>query len=185
MRYYTLLCATGWVERIYWWQLVAPGYGLIDSRSPSWRKRPSFFAFQTMAKHLRDCRFLRRIPHSQAEVFLFGREEERILVVWTQEKESGSVLWYTDNGGVLGYPSAARSGSYNAILANDDWSGPKTKLVLALDFGSHSSNGRLTFWHCMAPWAGDQDELRVYYKTSSEGSWIPLATYTSAVTSWT
>jgi hypothetical protein len=93
VRYYILLVVTGWVERIYWWQLVAPGYGLIDDRSSSWRKRPSFLALKTVVKHLRDSRFEGKIPHPQAEVFSFSRDGHNFLVVWTKEKKNcGQVL---------------------------------------------------------------------------------------------
>ncbi len=45
----------------------------------------------------------------------------------------------------------------------------------------------LSFWYGNQVWSGDQDELRIYYKTSSEGSWtlISGAVYTSNVSSWT
>ncbi|MBT7299871.1 MAG: hypothetical protein HN849_10175 [Victivallales bacterium] len=43
----------------------------------------------------------------------------------------------------------------------------------------------MTFWHCMVGWEGDQDELRVLYRTSTAGSWTLLETYTTSVPSWT
>jgi hypothetical protein len=86
IRYYVLCLATGYVERIYWWQLVAPGYGLIDSREEPWRKRPSFFAFKTMVSFLRDSEFQGTISHSMAEIFVFHREGESFVVIWTKDK---------------------------------------------------------------------------------------------------
>jgi hypothetical protein len=51
------------------------------------------------------------------------------------------------------------------------------------------TNAKLSFWHTQEEktWFGGQDELRVYYKTSSSGTWtlIPGQTYTSSITSWT
>jgi hypothetical protein len=44
--YYQIAWQTGWVERVYWWQLVNPGYGLVDSRGKRLRKMPSFDAFK-------------------------------------------------------------------------------------------------------------------------------------------
>lgn len=41
--YYRIAWETGAVERVYWWQLVAPGYGLVDSRN-GLRRRPAFMA---------------------------------------------------------------------------------------------------------------------------------------------
>ena len=40
--YYQIAHASGLVERVYWWQLVHPGYGLVDSRGGTLRRRPAF-----------------------------------------------------------------------------------------------------------------------------------------------
>jgi hypothetical protein len=88
VRYYILYGATGWVDRIYWWQLIAPGYGLIDSRESSWRKRPSFLALKTAVRHLRNSRFEGKVPHKRAEIFSFSRGEENFFVVWTKNREN-------------------------------------------------------------------------------------------------
>jgi hypothetical protein len=45
--YYRIVYATGWVERAYWWQLIAPGYGLVDSRD-GLRRRPAYTAFKAL-----------------------------------------------------------------------------------------------------------------------------------------
>ncbi|MBA3697604.1 MAG: hypothetical protein H0W78_01885 [Planctomycetes bacterium] len=38
---------TGMVERVYWWQLVHPGFGLVDSRE-GLRRRPAFSVMQRL-----------------------------------------------------------------------------------------------------------------------------------------
>jgi hypothetical protein len=45
--YYQIAWQTGWVEKVYWWQLINPGYGLVDSRN-GLRKMPSYYAFKEM-----------------------------------------------------------------------------------------------------------------------------------------
>ncbi len=45
-RYYQTAWQTGLVERVYWWQLINPGYGLVDHRPGKLRKLPSFDAFK-------------------------------------------------------------------------------------------------------------------------------------------
>lgn len=40
--YFQQAYATGLVERVYWWQLVATGYGLVDPRGGTLRRRPAF-----------------------------------------------------------------------------------------------------------------------------------------------
>lgn len=47
LRYFRIAHASGLVERAYWWQLVAPGYGLVDDRS-GLRRRPAFDAFRRL-----------------------------------------------------------------------------------------------------------------------------------------
>ena len=44
--YYQIAWQTGWVDRVYWWQLINPGYGLVDHRGGSLRKMPSYYAMQ-------------------------------------------------------------------------------------------------------------------------------------------
>jgi hypothetical protein len=52
VRYYVLCLASGLAERVYWWQLVAPGYGLLDNRESPWRRRPAFRAFAALRARL-------------------------------------------------------------------------------------------------------------------------------------
>ena len=83
VRYYILCLASGFVERIYWWQLVAPGYGLVDSRERPWRKRPSYQALKTLIVLLQERTFSGRVPHPEAELFSFTTGEKDLVVCWT------------------------------------------------------------------------------------------------------
>jgi hypothetical protein len=83
VRYHILTLASGFVERVYWWQLVAPGYGLIDSRGGEWRKRPSFFAMKTMVAILEGSTFVRKIEHPDVHLFSFMKNGENCVVCWT------------------------------------------------------------------------------------------------------
>jgi len=85
VRYYVLCLACGFVERIYWWQLVAPGYGLVDSRESVWRKRPSFHALRIIADHLKGSWFLGREPHPEMEMYLFQNEKTNFAICWTTD----------------------------------------------------------------------------------------------------
>ncbi len=57
VRYYLLAFAAQKVDAVYWHQLVAPGYGLVDNRDGI-RKRSAFTAFKTMLSLLADIRFV-------------------------------------------------------------------------------------------------------------------------------
>jgi hypothetical protein len=92
VRYYILCLASGHIERIYWWQLVAPGYGLIDSRGKEWRKRPSYYAYKTLISRLEGSTFLKKTDHPHAEIFLFRNKEENFAVCWAKEQRGSSAL---------------------------------------------------------------------------------------------
>ena len=76
-RYYLLALGTGLVERVFWWQLTARGYGLVDPADPTNpRRRPSFFAFQTLLRELAGARLERVLPvPSPARLYLFRRPD--------------------------------------------------------------------------------------------------------------
>lgn len=48
--YYRIAYHGGLVERVYWWQLINPGYGLVDHRGGRLRKMPSYHAFAALLR---------------------------------------------------------------------------------------------------------------------------------------
>lgn len=48
LEYIETAIATNMVERVYWHQLIAPGYGLVDNREGKLIKYPQFYAFKKM-----------------------------------------------------------------------------------------------------------------------------------------
>ena len=105
---------------------------------------------------------------------------------WTQAYVSGSLNWVFRAGSVSGNPSGAYGGGYNACLYDSTAADTITKLITpAINFGTNLLNTKLTFWHCMPLWSSDQDQLKVYYRTSAGGSWTLLASYISSVSTWT
>jgi hypothetical protein len=83
VRYFVIGLASGLVERIYWWQLAAPGYGLIDSREKNWRMRPSYWALRHLVRRLEGSRFEGKIREAPAEVFVFRKDGDEFAVCWT------------------------------------------------------------------------------------------------------
>lgn len=92
VRYYILCLASGFVERIYWWQLVAPGYGLVDSRETPWRKRPGYYAFQTMVRILEESTFTEKAVHPSALIFSFQKNDKSFSVCWTNGEPCNHVF---------------------------------------------------------------------------------------------
>ena len=97
VRYYILALVSGFVERVYWWQLLAPGYGLIDSREGKWRKRPSFYAMKAMVSFLDDSIFQGCFAETDAKIFIFVKNKNVFAVGWT----TGEALEYTFPGRLL------------------------------------------------------------------------------------
>jgi hypothetical protein len=90
VRYDILCLASGLAERVYWWQLVAPGYGLVDSRESPWRARPAYRAFAALRGRLEGSVFEGRgaregdPPASPGiEVFRFRKDGGTFAVCWT------------------------------------------------------------------------------------------------------
>ena len=105
---------------------------------------------------------------------------------WTISYESGSVDWIAYDGSSAGTPSSAHSGDHNALYYYASLDGYTSKLVTPeIDFGDNDVNPEIKFWHAMADNAGNQDELRIYYKTSAGGLWNLVETYTSNTPAWT
>ena len=113
-----------------------------------------------------------------------------IPMCWSVEYVTGTQDWTFENGGHSHHPANAAKGSYNALLFHNAWTPVITRLVSpALDL-SGATSPYLTFRHTQAEWPfgsnADQDELRVYYKTSASGAWtlIPGAEWTNNIPDW-
>ncbi len=61
LRYLMLALCSGLAERVFWWNLAAHGFGLIDDRDPQgWRPRPAYTALQQFLQHTHGARFAGR-----------------------------------------------------------------------------------------------------------------------------
>ncbi len=109
----------------------------------------------------------------------------QLPMCWANEHVVNAQDWAFQSGGNGGNPATAHTGSYNAYLYNASSTANITKLVTPPMDLSAVSNPELSFWHTQVFWSPDQDELKVYYKTSSGGSWNLLQTWTNDITSWT
>lgn len=93
-RYYLLLLSTGWVERIYWWQLVARGYGLATAGERGQIvRRPAFWAMAHLAKRLRGATAVGEQPGPPlARVFRFRQAAgAELWVGWSTGSRSVEV----------------------------------------------------------------------------------------------
>jgi hypothetical protein len=93
-RYYLLTLGTGLVERVFWWQLMAKGYGLMDPADPRRpRRRPSFHALRTLVRELDGTRLEQVLPTPEpARLYLFRRPDGMAVVAGWSTAGTATVL---------------------------------------------------------------------------------------------
>ena len=68
IRYVAIAVSSGMVERVYWWRMIAHGFGLVDDIDLSdLHKRPAFDAFKTFIEILGKSTFVERVTCSYSE----------------------------------------------------------------------------------------------------------------------
>jgi hypothetical protein len=84
VRYYLLCLTSGFVERVYWWQLAARGYGLLDPSAEGLRERPSFAALATLERQLAGTTYRRTDqPSPTTRLAVFEGARGQVLVAWS------------------------------------------------------------------------------------------------------
>jgi M6 family metalloprotease-like protein len=125
-------------------------------------------------------------PSSSFNVLEEGFESGDLPTAWSVENISGQdVDWQFTSGGYSSHPESAQQGTYNARFYHGSSTASVSKLITPAMNLTGANTATLTFYHTQAIWANDQDELRLYYRTSSATSWNLLATYTDNITDWT
>jgi hypothetical protein len=71
LRYLCIAITSGMVERVYWWRLVARGYGLVDDSGEQWRKRPAFEMLKVFLEKTRGCEFRGRTAGADGGLIRF------------------------------------------------------------------------------------------------------------------
>lgn len=81
VRYHLLAFASQKVDCVYWHQLIAPGYGLIDNREGI-RKRSAFEAYKMMLEHLNDAKFVRFAEHADKYLLVCSTSKGELHITW-------------------------------------------------------------------------------------------------------
>ncbi len=102
---------------------------------------------------------------------------------WTNTNDVGSTDWEVTNY-FDGSVTSAHSGS-KAVQFFQSSDGDESTLQLPTFDLTSLSNPVLKFWYTNEDWAGDQDVLTVYYRTTTSGTWTLLATHSTSITTWT
>jgi hypothetical protein len=104
---------------------------------------------------------------------------------WSQVIESGTSNWTFATGAGSGTINSAYRGTLNARFTGSTYDGFTTKLISPVLNISALPNPTLSFWYAQEFWSPDQNELKVYYRTSSGSAWTQIAHYTDNVSAWT
>jgi hypothetical protein len=105
---------------------------------------------------------------------------------WTQIQEVGSGSWTFAAGSSGGAITTANSGALNArFVSTPGTNTPVTKLVSPPMNLEALGEAEMTFFYGQEVWAGDQNQLRVYYRVNANSDWVEIASYLNNVPSWT
>lgn len=102
---------------------------------------------------------------------------------WSQEQIYWELNWTVEEAS-FGNPATAHGGEHKLCFPYFP-TGSTTMLSTAALNISAVTNPALKFWHTQKVSGEDQDILRVYYKSSPNGTWSLLAAYTTDVPDWT
>ncbi|MBV5320297.1 MAG: glycosyl hydrolase [Sulfuricurvum sp.] len=83
VRYHLLSFASQKVSCVYWHQLIAPGYGLIDNREGIIRKRSAFEAYRIMKSHFGDAEFMSFSLNADEYRLICATPRGELHVTWT------------------------------------------------------------------------------------------------------
>ncbi len=112
---------------------------------------------------------------------------------WSYDYEVGSIDWHFQSGGYSisgnpgdGQPPFPKQGDNNAVFYYVSPSGETTKLISPSYNIAFAVKPELRFWHAQPKkiTSGNNDDLKVYYRNSTEGSWVLLKYYTSEIPEW-
>ncbi len=94
LRYYLLTFATQQVDTVFWHQLIAPGYGLVDNRE-GLRKRLAFNVFKTMLQQLHNAQFRSYGVYDERDgtYISYGVFKDRHMLTCKNEVGDLSILW--------------------------------------------------------------------------------------------
>lgn len=93
LRYVALALCSGFVDQIYWWRLVAHGFGLVDERAEGgWKARAGYDMLRYFLETVGSATFVEKLAMEEGVYALrFEREQDQVVMLWCHEREySGS-----------------------------------------------------------------------------------------------
>lgn len=107
VRYFLMAATSGLVERVYWWRLVARGFGLVDDTvADCWRTRPAYLALKHLLHEIGDSDFERVLGLPPG---MDAAGEPWSMFSFVKPDGSRVSVAYSLAGGRFALPIAARS----------------------------------------------------------------------------
>ncbi|MGB0978041.1 MAG: PKD domain-containing protein [Croceimicrobium sp.] len=104
---------------------------------------------------------------------------------WQNDYVSGQNDWTIGVGSSGGGISSAYGGLSNAVFTSSSGGPYTTRFVSPIIDASSLSATELSFWYGQESWAGDQNTLTVYYRSSPSGTWTQVWQDINSVSTWT
>ena len=99
---------------------------------------------------------------------------------WTQ---NGAWTWRVGTGDHEP-ATGAHTGSHNFLITSESYEGTAKLITPEIDLSNIGSIAHLSFWHLQRSWVGDNDKLKIYYRTTEISPWVELASYTDPIENW-
>ncbi len=106
---------------------------------------------------------------------------ENGLGCWVSTPTVGTINWAVNSN--YNYSSSLPEGN-SCVVAYTSSHGPETELTSPIFDLTSMTNPYLSFHHIQTVWAGDQDELYVYYKNTLSATPVLLISFTGDISSW-
>ena len=103
---------------------------------------------------------------------------------WNSSIFSGTTEWWTVNQNANASVTPL-SGSQMAGFFSGNYNFDTASIISPSMDLSSVDDPQLTFNYAQPVWAGDQDQLRVFYRTSYDGDWVQIGEYLDDTPAWT
>jgi hypothetical protein len=104
---------------------------------------------------------------------------------WSNQAVTGANLWTIGSGSSGGTINSPYAGSQNAVFTSSSGGPNASRFITPIIDASGLSSTELTFWYGQESWVGDQNTLKVFYRTGPSSTWILLWSDLNDVSSWT
>lgn len=103
---------------------------------------------------------------------------------WTKIYVSGTKEWTNVQTPYAGYTTGPYAGTYMAEFDITSFAANTTKYVSPVLDLSSATAPTLDFYYRNRDWGGDQNVLKVYYRTSASTAWVLISTYNTSQSAW-